>query len=339
MSNHKRPTQTDVARLAEVSQTTVSYVLNNSEAVSVSPATRQRIWDAIDELGYVPNQAARSLRTNRTFSIASIIEDITNPFYPAFERGIQDVAEQNGYDLIIYSTRGIVEKERKSLRSVQHNRVEGLIGIFSHLTIDDLRPLIQQNIAVVKAEAQHTDVGELALDTFFVDNVVAARTAVNHLIQRGHTRIGMIGGPSAAPRDTRIVGYRQALVQHHIPLEPSLFCDGDFSESSGYKGMQRLLLLEPRPTAVFAANDLMAIGALIAIKEAGLKIPEDVAVMGFDDIPTARLVSPPLTTIAHFPENLGRRAAELLFERLNGTAPPHGRCVEMPYELIVRESA
>ena len=339
MSSKKRPTQADVARLAGVSQTTVSHIINDNQTIIVSAETRKRAWEAIEELGYVPDRTARSLRMNKTFSIATIIPDITNPFYPAFVRGIQDVLESLGYDLIIYNTDGKEERERKCVRSAQQNRVDGLIGVFSHLSIDDLRPLLDQNIAIVKSEVEYTDIGELPLDSFYVDNLAAAHRAVGHLIECGHTRIAMIGGQAAPPRDTRILGYRQALSQHDIAIDESLIQNGNFTEKSGYEKMQNLLQMAHRPSAIFAANDLMAIGALIAIKEAGLVVPNDIAVMGFDDIPAARLITPMLTTIAHFPEELGRRAADLLMERLNGTAPKEGCSVEMPFELIVRESA
>jgi len=338
MSSKKRPTQADVARLAGVSQTTVSHIINDNQAITVSAETRKRVWDVVEELGYVPDRTARSLRTSKTLTVASIIPDITNPFYPAFERGIQDVLEEHGYDLIIYNTDGNKERERKCLRSAQQNRVDGIIGIFSYLAIDDLRSLLDQNIAIVKSEVEYTDIGELPLDSFYVDNRAAAYTAVAHLIEHGHTRIAMIGGQAAPPRDTRILGYRQALSQHNIPIDETLILNGDFTEKSGYEKMQDLLNLPHHPSAVFAANDLMAIGALIAIREAGFMVPDDIAIMGFDDIPAARLITPPLTTIAHFPEELGRRAADLLMERLNGAAPKEGRSVEMPYELIVRES-
>ena len=333
----KRPTQADVARLAGVSQTTVSHVLNNT-AISVPAETRQRILEAIDQLGYVPDGTARSLRTRKTHTIAGIIPDITNPFYPAFERGIQDTAERHGYDLIMYNTDGIAEKERKCLRSVQQGRVDGVIAVLFRTTARDLRPLLERNIAVVRLEAMPQEVGELPLDNLYVDNVAAARTAVAYLIDRGHTRIGMISGQEG-PRQARVLGYRQALADHHIPLDEFLIQGGDFTEKGGYQGMRALLALSPRPTAVFAANDLMAMGALLALREAGLRVPHDIAVIGFDDIPAARLFNPPLTTITQFPRELGRRAAEMVFERLSGAGPEGGRCEEMPYELIVRESA
>jgi LacI family transcriptional regulator len=333
----KRPTQADVARRANVSQALVSYVLNDSLPVSVPPETRQRILDAMAELGYVPNMAARSLRTNKTYTIAGIIPDITNPFYPAFERGIQDVADREGYDLIMYNTDGTAEKERKCLNSLRQGRVDGVIAVLFHLNAKDLFPLLEMNIGVVRFEATPKQAGSYPLDNLYVDNVAAARTAVAYLVGHGHSRIGMIAG-QYGPADYRIQGYRQALLDHGLPPDEALIQGGAFAEEGGYQSMQALLRQSPRPSAVFAANDLMAMGALLALREAGLRVPEDMAVMGFDDIPTAKLVHPPLTTVTQFQQRLGQRAAEMLFERLNGRAPETGRCEEMPYSLVMRES-
>jgi LacI family transcriptional regulator len=336
----KKPTQGDVAARAGVSQAMVSYVLNDSPVFSVPAETRQRILDAVDDLGYIPNGAARSLRTRKTYTIASIIPDITNPFYPAFERGIQESAESYGYDLIVYNTSGVAEKERQCLRSVQQGRVDGVIGVFFHITGRDLAALLVRGIAVVRLEAKKKVASkyDLPLDNLYVDNVAAARTAVNYLIGRGHARIGMLDG-QRGPGPARVLGYHRALAQHGIAVDQNLIRDGDFREDGGYLAMRELLGLSPRPTAVFAANDMMAMGALLAIREAGLVVPRDLALAGFDDTPITKLVTPSLTTVTQFQEELGRRAAEMLFERLAGTVPEHGRNEEMPYELIVRESA
>ena len=147
------------------------------------------------------------------------------------------------------------------------------------------------------------------------------------------------GSAGTPPRLSRIRGYQLALSSHHLPHDETIIQGGEFTEQGGYEGMKRLLSASPRPTAVFASNDLMAIGAMTAIRESGLSIPQDIAVVGFDDIPAARLISPPLTTINQFKQQLGRRAAELLFERLTGAVAGEGRSIEMPFELIIRQSA
>jgi len=334
----KRPTQADVARLANVSQAMVSYVLNDSSSISIPDETRQRILDAISELGYQPNRTARSLRTSKTYTIAAIIPDITNPFYPAFERGIQDVADQCDYDVITYNTDGLAEKERKYIQSVREGRVDGVVAVLFHTSAPGLFPLLDHNIPVVRLEATRKPAGERPLDNIYLDNVAAAREAVSYLIGKGHQRIGMLAGPEG-PTHYRIVGYVSALESHAIAVDKQLIQVGEFNEQGGYEAMRVLLALADRPTAVFAANDLMAMGAYIAIKEAGLRIPHDVAVVGFDNIPTAKLVSPPLTTIDQDQREVGHRAAEMLFERLEGRAPAVGRSEERPHRLIIRESA
>ena len=334
----RRPTQEDVAKLAGVSQSTVSQVLNRNDS-AIPEETRQRILGAMDQLGYVPNKFAQSLRTKKTFMIASIIPDITNPFYPAFQRGIQSVTNQKNYDLIIYDTDEKEENEKRSLMSRERAGVDGAIVSLFHHGVEHLRPLIEQGIPVVYWRGRPLE-KDLIIDLIFVDNVAMAKTAVSYLIGKGHTRIGMIAGlEDTPPRQDRIRGFCEALKEHNLPLDEILIQDGDFTETGGYQGMKKLLSLKPRPTAVFAANDLMALGAMLSIREAKLRIPEDIALVGLDDIPAAKLVHPPLTTISQMQEDIGRIAAEMIFERIEGTAPDKPRLVEMPYKFIVRESA
>jgi len=336
---NRRPTQEDVAKLAGVSQSAVSQVLTQSDS-AIPEETRKRILDAVDQLGYVPNKLAQSLRTRKTFTIASIIPDITNPFYPAFQRGIQSVTSAHNYDLIVYDTEEKEENEIRSLRSLERAGVDGSIVVLWHLDAEHLKPLIEQNIPVVIWRGRPRIEENPNLDTIYVDNVSMAKTSVSYLIEKGHTRIGMIAGlEDTPPRQNRINGFCEALTEHNLPLDDVLIQGGDFTESGGYQGMKKLLTLKQRPTAVFTANDLMALGAMMAIREVNLLIPEDIALIGIDDIPAAKLVHPSLTTINQMQENIGRRAAEMLFERINGSAPDRPRLEEMPFELIVRESA
>lgn len=334
----RRPTQVDVARLAGVSQAMVSYVVNDNAVIAIPEATRRRILAAIDEISYVPDSSARRLRTRKTLTIAAVIPDITNPFYPAFQRGIQDVVGAHGYDVLTYNTDADPEIEARCLRSVQQGRVDGLIAVLFHQTAVELRELLDRGIAVVRLESVRKEAGAWPIDNVYVDSVAASRAIVSYLIGREHRRIGVLAG-HRGPRPARALGYLQALHEHGIEMDDALVREGDFRESGAQVAMRELLSLAAPPTAVFAVNDVMAIGAMIAVREAGLRVPEDVAIAGFDDIPAARYVSPALTTIAQHPARLGRRAAELLLERLNGTAPDHGRCEALPYELIIRESA
>lgn len=334
----RRPTQADVAKHAGVSQTTVSLVLNNSAMMTVPEETRQRVLAAMEALSYIPDRMARSLRTRKTYTLASIIPDITNPFYPAFERGIQDIADQSGYDLITYNTDGVREKEQRCLRSLQQRQIDGIIAVLFHLTARDLLPLLESGTAIVRLEAERKQPGIQPLDNIYVDNIAAARLAAEYLIARGHRQIGIIAG-QLGPGRSRLLGYQDALAASGFPVDPDLIQIGDFTVQSGISCTNRLLTANPLPTAILAANDLMAMGAISAIRAAGLHVPANIAVVGFDDIQSAALVSPPLTTISLAQEKLGRRAAEMLLERLDGTARTGGRCEELPAHLVVRESA
>jgi LacI family transcriptional regulator len=316
----------------------VSYTLNGRYTVSVPAETRERILAAATTLGYVPNSAARSLRMDKTYTVATIIPDITNPFYPAFQRGIQDVVEQHGYDLILYNSDGAQEKEQAALISVQRRGVDGLIGVFFHTSVKQMLPLVEMGMAIVRLEPGQKRAGSLPIDNLFVDSEAAVKAATRYLIEKGYRRIAMLAGTSG-PARLRIEGYREALAERGIAFDPALLSVNEFTEAGGYLAMQPLLAKTPRPDAVFASNDMMAFGAVTAVKAAGLDIPRDLALMGFDDIPADRLVSPALTTVTQFQSRLGQRAAELLFERLNGHAPASGRSIEMPFEIVVRESA
>lgn len=327
----RRVTQFDVAKLAGVSQKTVSLVLNNDTTYSIPDETRKKVQDAMSSLGYVPHRMARGLRNNKTYTIASIIPDIANPFYPAFLRGVQDVAEAQGYNTIIYNTDGIAEKERRCLISAMESQVDGIIGMFFHAISRDY--LEEISIPLVELSGA---IDLPNIDIVYVDCTEAAMVATTHLIEKGHTRIGFISG---VPDQNRLIGYTQALAGHNISRDDALIQYGDFLEPGGYAAMKNLLAIHPRPSAVFAANDLMAMGAYQAIREAGLRIPEDIAVVGFDDIPAAKMLTPSLTTVTQFQENLGRRAAEMMFERMSGQVSDLNRVEKLPFELIVRDSS
>jgi LacI family transcriptional regulator len=339
INRRKSPTQLDVARVAGVSRTTVSYVLNHNTDIAIPNDTRQRVWEAIAELGYVPNRAARSLRTHRTYTIAGIIQDITNPFHPAFERGIQDVAERYGYDLIMYNTDGQRARELKALQSIQQGRADGVVGIFFHIRPDDLDPLVESGIPVVWLHGGRCETSAThAYDRLLVDNAGGARAAVAHLVERGHRHIALLAG-EGPPSADRLQGYRQGLAAAGLPFDSALVLASRFTIEDGQRLTLSLLERSPRPTAIFASSDMLALGAYLAARDAGLRIPDDLAVVGFDDIVTARLVTPPLTTVRLPQRDLGQRAAEMLFERLEGRASGPGRCEEQPFEFVVRGSA
>ena len=341
-SPRRRPTQTDVARRAGVSQAVVSYVLNGNQQVSILPETRQRVLDAIAELGYVPNSSARSLRSARTNTIAVIIPDITNPFYPEFLRGVQDVVREAGYDVLASNTDGEPDRECSALNAARRARVDGLIAVTFFIDLAQFIPVLEEGTPIAMLAQIDASVipEQLPLDTISISGEDAAGAVVSYLIEKGHTRIGMIAGRlSTPPRESRVRGYRQALVEHHVPLEEVLIRGGDFTEEGGYEAMKELLQLPDRPTAVFAANDLMAMGALLACREAGVRVPDDIALAGFDDIPAAKLVHPALTTLDQHARASGQRAAEILLTRLNGEYTGPRRHEDLGFTLIPRASA
>ncbi len=322
--------------MAGVSQTTVSLVLNDNADTSIPAETIKRVWDAIQQLGYVPNRAAQTLRTRKSYMIATIIPDITNPFYPAFARGVQDIAEKQGYNLVLYNSDGIAAKEAECLISAQQSHADGIIGVFFHQRVRNLKPMLESGIPIVRFEPAQPQTGDLPLDSLYLDNEAAVRDVIDFLVKRGHSRIAIVTG-DAGPGNSRMRGFQQALVEHQLSTE-YVIESPDFTESGGHAAVAKLLSCQPRPTAVFAANDLIAIGVIQGIQAAGMCVPQDVAVVGFDDIPAAHYVTPTLTTVAQFQERIGQRAAEMLLERLVSEERLSGRRVEMPYELKIRGS-
>lgn len=336
---NRRPTQEDVAKLAGVSQTVVSQILNNND-ISVSDGTRQRVLDAIDQLGYVPNKSAQSLRSQKTRTIACVIPDITNPYYPAFQRGIQKITTEHNFDLFVYDTEENEGNEIRCLKAIQRSGVDGAILVLFHHQIDDLAPLLNQGIHLVLLASFYLDIQNSEIDIIYNRNDEMAKLATNYLIEKGHTKIGMIAGlDETPPRKFREIGYVNALQESHLPLNQMCIQGGDFTEKGGYEAMKKILDMDDLPTAIFAANDLMALGAMAAIREAGLLIPDDIALIGIDDIPAANLVYPRLTTINQHQEKGGMDAAEMLITRIQGQYKGLGRVIEGTFEIIIRESA
>lgn len=331
----QRATQKDIARRAGVSQATVSMVMKGQYEAHVSESTVKRILAVANELGYAPNRFAQALKTRRSMTVALVVPDITNPFYPSLMRGIQNVTDASNYDLMTINTDGSAVKEKHFLSWVRQGRVDGVIGVFFSLRTQDFKPLSDDGIAVVRIEAKRRHGGKEAVDNLFVDNQQAARTAIKYLLRSGHRNIAMLAG-RGGPDKPRIQGYQIAL--EHAQLQPCLRTHDFFNETGGYELTHALFEEPTRPTAVFAANDLMAIGALQALRERSLKVPDDVSVMGFDDIPAARLVHPSLSTVAQFEHRLGERAAQVLLSRLGSDSQNRGTAEEMPFKLIKRES-
>ena len=324
----------DVARRAGVSTSTVSHVLNGTRPVSEE--LRRRVLDAMHELGYEPNAVARSLKVNRSNTIGLIISDISNPFFTAVVRGVEDVAQARGYTVILCNSDEDVAKETTYLKVLRSKRVDGLILAPAGRPHEYLRNLVKADFPLVFLDR---DIEGLGVAAVLLDNEGAARQAVRHLVDLGHRRIGMITGrPSISTTTERLAGYLAALREAGLPVDERLIVSGGSSIEGGRAAANALLDLDPRPTAIFSANNLMTIGALVAIDARGLSIPEDIALVGFDDFPWSGVLRPRLTTVAQPTYELGRMAAEVLLRRLAGSRSEPPERVVLPGKLTVRES-
>ncbi len=331
----------EVALKAGVSIATVSRVINDKGPVAEE--TRRRILATIDQLRYVPHGAARSLITNQTDTIGVLLPDLYGEFFSEVIRGIDLAARRSGFHVLIsgfHSDRAEIEAVLRALRG----RVDGLIVLSPDVDAQGLRRNLPETLPVVLLNTRingriNGRAGGGELDAINVDNHGGAFAMVRHLAGLGHRRIALICGPAEnADARERLRGYRDALRAEGIELSAALEMPGDFSEDSGYRAGQRLLTLEPRPEAVFAANDSMAIGCLFALREAGVRVPEDVALAGFDDIPIARYVTPPLSSV-HVPiAELGERAMERLLHAVERKNAHERRQETVPTTLVVRGS-
>ena len=332
----------DVARAAGVSQSTVSRILNPSPSTSnipISDKTKERVLAIVEELGYRPNQYARSLKGMKTLMIGMLIADISNPFYHPMVRAVQDVAFQHHYSVMIANSDHNREKELLFCEAVQRRPVDGAVIIPYHLSDDELHDLKVRTGMAISAIGNHIHHPEI--DVSFADDAKASYDAVRWLIEaRGHRRIAMICANHQFPVIKRRHGaYCQAMEDAGLPVPDEYIIEGDWSVESGSWAIKTLMSLPEPPTAVFAAADTIAIGALEAAEEMNYRIPDDIAIIGFDDIPAASWVRPRLTTVAQNPAKMGSLLAKALFERIHGEYDGPARRYEIPLRFIERESA
>lgn len=334
------PTMQDVAKLAGVSQPTVSRVLNNTKtAIPVSKHTRDKVLAAVKQLGYRPNMTARSLRTQRTQMISLLIADISSSFYHLLAQEVQAVAREHDYDMLIANSDHLYENEKRFCEAVMRRPVDGVIMVPQHLTYDDLDDLITITNTPITVLGQHID--HPAVDVVFADDERGSFEAVEWLIsEREHTSIGYLGvDMNYPPSPRRWRGFKNALEKAGMIPDPDFLMEGNWSMESGRQAILDLLEINRLPSAIFAINDMMAIGAILALQDVGLSVPDDVAVIGFDNMREGTLIRPNLTTIAQYPRDIGRKVAEALFDRIEGRGPETRRVIESPLKLIVRESA
>jgi LacI family transcriptional regulator len=313
---------------------TVSRVIN--DAGYVRPETRARVNAAIAELGYMPNILARQLRSKRTKTIALVMTDISNPFFTTIARGVEDTARASGYAVMFCSTYESQAEEDAYVRVLIQRRIDGVLLVPAAGTGESLR-LLQEHLMPVVVLDRH--VKSANVDEVRGDSEAGAYSAVRHLIDLGHRRIAVLTGPSGVSSSSdRVAGYERALLEEHLGGEDELIAYGEFNETSGFEMMREILALNPPPTAVFAANNFIAFGAVRALREAGLSIPEDMSIVVFDDLPPGWVLDPSLTVISQPAYEIGRQAAELMLARLAGDSPAGARTVVLPTELIVRRS-
>jgi LacI family transcriptional regulator len=324
----------DVAERTGVSVTTVSHVINRTR--HVSDDVRDRVLAAMEELGYQPNALARSLRRKETQTVGVIIPNSADPFFSEVTRGVEDTCFERGYSTILCNSDSDPAKELHYTSVLMEKRVDGILFLAAGgKSTEHIHTLQGRGMPLVVVDRH---VPELALDAVLINNDWGGWLATQHLIDLGHRRIGCITGPSDLTLSAeRVTGYRRALREAGLPLDETLVVKGDFQYESGHRAALRFLALPQPPTAVFACNDLMAVGALTAALRQGCRVPADLSVVGFDDVALASFVYPLLTTVAQPKYEMGVIATTMLLERIKHPAmPPRRQLLET--RLVVRES-
>jgi LacI family transcriptional regulator len=325
----------DIAKKVGVAPSVVSRALNNRYGVKES--TKQQILKIANELNYYPNTAARSLVTRKTQTIGIIMADISEPYYSQIIKGMEYIASQTDYTLLFSNSFETLEHGRIWQKMVDAERVDGLIIVGSNINEKNFAlRLLERNIPFILVERNFRDA---RINCFWSDNIKGGYLATKHLIEKGHRRIAHISGNLDYQEALdRLEGYKKALNEYGLAYSEELVATGKFLWQEGYTGMKELLDCQPRCTAVFAANDSMAYGAMQAILEVGLKIPEDIAVIGYDDLQFSALLNPSLSTLRQPRYEMGRKAMEILIGVLQGNliAQPVKICFET--ELIIRNS-
>lgn len=320
----------EVSRVAGVSIATVSRAISTPE--KVSEAALKKVYAAIKEVGYRPNMMARNFRAIRAYSIVVLVPNLSNLFFATVIRGIEDAAQQKGYGVLLGDTRDSSSREQEYTRLVETRQADGILQLRPHTPGKSLEP--HNGIPMVSAcGCENTPYPSVR-----IDNAGAAREIVDYLISQGHRRIGVLAGlPDNPHSNDRLRGYRQSLEATGIGFDPDLLVNGDFTMGSGLMAASHFARMQERPTAIFSMNDEMAIGCIQGLKSAGIRVPEEMSITGFDDIEFARYSDPPLTTIAQPAEELGRTSFNTLLELIEGKELRQTETV-LPYEFVVRRS-
>lgn len=325
----------DVAKRAGVAPITVSRVINNSGYFS--EAARASVEAAIAELGYVPNRLARGLRQKRTHTLALVLTDITNPFFTTVARGVEDIANEAGYTVTYCNSDESLEKEQKYLDLLVQQQVDGILLVPTADTPENIRFLQKNNTPVVIMDRHVVDA---QADIVRCDSEAGAYQLVQLLLELGHRQIAMLGGPEGiSTAADRLAGYQRALSGAGVTPSSTLVQSGAFTQQSGYQMAREVLSATPQPTALLAANNFIAIGAVRAVQEFGLSVPDDIALVGFDDLPPALTMFPFLTVAAQPACEMAHQATKLLLSRLAGEGPVQWQEIVLPTELVLRQSS
>jgi LacI family transcriptional regulator len=328
----------DVARAARVSKQTVSAVINNKSGISEK--TRIRVREIIARLDYQPNLLAGSLRAQRSFTVGVVIPSITNPFYPELVRGIEDEAQRQGYSVFLCNADENSEKEIQYLDLLRRHRIAGLIAATIRVNkawTEALKSLAAHGVPVVFVPSTHNLGDQVVCIT--VDDEVGFMRATDHLLDLGHERIGMIAPPlDSRKQSPRISGFLKAQARRGKKVSPEFIVAGGWHVADGQQSAARLLQLSRPPTAIVAPNDMAAIGAIIKIKELGRRVPEDIAVVGYDNIAIAEWYDPALTTVDQPHYRMGQRAMQAMLDRLKNPNEP-AEMIKFDTTLIVRRSS
>jgi LacI family transcriptional regulator len=329
------PTIRDVAHKAGVAPITVSRVINNSGYVSEN--TRQKVQVAIDELGYVPNMLGPSLRFQQTMTLAVVITDITNPFWTTVTRGVEDVAQANGYSTILCNTDESEAKQEQYLQMLLRRRIDGILLVPACSDPESIELIQKQGIPVVILDRQVPGVN---VDVVRADSEGGAYKLTQYLISLGHRHIAMLSGPASVSTSVdRVNGYRRALMDAGISEPDAQVYWGEFTQESGYQLAMQALANPNEPTAIFTANNFLAVGAMQYLRTNGKRVPEDVAIVTFDDIPLNLVASPFLTAAIQPAREMGQQATQILLERVKGEKDSPARHQVLSTEIIIRNSS
>jgi DNA-binding LacI/PurR family transcriptional regulator len=326
-----KPTIYDVAREAGVSIATVSKVINNTGRIGEE--TRKKVMKVMDELNYQPSVVASALTGKSTYTIGLLIPDLANPFFAEIARHVEDFSQQNGYSVVMCSTDYDREKEAKYISLLRQKSVDGIILASRCKNKELLRDLIDNRFPLALIDLH---LPEFPLDSVEVDHFQGGYQVTHHLLSLGHRTIGVIAEESRSSQE-RIHGYKQALEDAGLMFEECNVITTDFTVEGSKNATPKLFALKNRPTAIFACNDLLAIGVIQALRELGMSIPEDVSVAGFDNTILANATNPPLTTVDQPKQEMGRQVVDLLIKNIEGKTGPKQRIILLP-EIVVRQS-